>query len=129
MKVLSYDPQLCVGCHICEEVCSETWFKVIDVDKSRIRIHDDDGEGLLRAVFCVQCGECVAVCPSEALHQDRRGIVRVRKKVCVGCLSCVGFCPYLAMFFHRNETEPYNCIACGQCVPDCPTDALSVVDQ
>ncbi|RLC84231.1 MAG: aldehyde:ferredoxin oxidoreductase, partial [Chloroflexi bacterium] len=97
MKVLSYDPDACVGCYICEEVCSETWFKVTDAEKSSIRIYDD-GQGGLSAVFCNQCGECIDVCPSQALYRDRKGIVRLRKKLCVGCLACVGFCPYEAMF-------------------------------
>ncbi len=130
MKVLSYDPELCVGCSICEEVCSETWHKVTDVEKSCIRIHEEkaDGEVILSAVYCVQCGECIDVCPTEALSRDRRGIVRLRKKLCVGCLSCVGFCPYLAMFYHRDQTEPFNCISCGKCVDACPADALAVVE-
>ena len=128
MKVLTYDPELCVGCYICEEVCSETWFKVTDVEDSRIRIQDD-GEDQLRAVFCVQCGDCVGVCPTGALYSDKRGIVRVRKKLCVGCLSCVGFCPYLAMFYHADRAEPFNCIVCGKCVDECPADALAVFEQ
>jgi ferredoxin len=27
MRVLSYDPELCVACRTCEEVCSETFYK------------------------------------------------------------------------------------------------------
>jgi Fe-S-cluster-containing dehydrogenase component len=137
MKVLSYDPELCVGCYICEEVCSDTWFKVTDAEKSSIRIHDagqgdDPGQaarGLLSAVFCNQCGECIDVCPTEALSRDRRGIVRLRKKLCVGCLSCVGFCPYQAMFYHRDQTEPFKCVACGKCVQERPAEALAIVDR
>jgi Fe-S-cluster-containing dehydrogenase component len=129
MKVLSYDPELCVGCHICEEVCSDTWFKVTDVEKSSIRILEEGENADLSAVFCNQCGACIEVCPTEALYRDKKGIVRIRKKLCVGCLSCVGFCPYAAMFFHSDQTEPFKCIACGQCVKECPADALAIVDQ
>jgi carbon-monoxide dehydrogenase iron sulfur subunit len=128
MKVLSFDPELCVGCHICEETCSDTWFKVTDPQKSSIRIYDDDGEGLLRAAFCNQCGACIAVCPTEALYRDKNGIVRIRKKQCVGCLSCVGFCPYLVMFYHPDQVEPFKCIACGKCADECPADALAIVE-
>ncbi|MBL7065332.1 MAG: 4Fe-4S binding protein [Anaerolineae bacterium] len=128
MQVLSYDPELCVGCYICEEVCSETWFKVADAEKSSIRIHDD-GAGPLSAVFCNQCGECIEVCPTEALYQDKKGIVRLRKKLCVGCLSCVGFCPHGAMFYHADRTEPFKCIVCGKCVEECPADALTINEQ
>ncbi len=128
MKVLSYNPERCVGCHTCEEVCSDTWFKVTDAEKSSIRIHDDSGSGPLRAVYCVQCGDCIAVCPTEALSRDKKGIVRIQKKLCVGCLSCVGFCPYSAMFYHPDQTEPFKCIACGQCAKTCPADALEIVE-
>lgn len=131
MKVLSYDHELCVGCHTCEEVCSETWFKVTDAERSSIRIHEQGGddEVILSAVFCNQCGECIEVCPTEAIYRDKKGIVRVRKKLCVGCLSCVGFCPYLAMFHHPDQTEPFKCIVCGKCADECPAEALAVVDK
>lgn len=127
MKVLSYDPELCVGCYVCQDVCSETWHKVTDAEKSNIRIHQDD-DGQLYAVYCVQCGECIAVCPTEALYRDKRGIVRIKAKLCVGCLSCVGFCPYGAMRYHRDQVEPFKCIACGTCAKECPADALAIVD-
>jgi len=127
MKVLSYDPELCVGCYVCEDVCSETWFKVADTEKSNIRIHDD-GQPLLHATVCNQCGECIAVCPTEALSRDKRGIVRLKKKLCVGCLSCVGFCPNDAMFHHADQDEPFKCIACGKCAKECPNEALAVID-
>ena len=129
MQVLSYDPELCVGCYICEEVCSETWFKVADAEKSSIRIYDEGAGPFLSAVFCNQCGECIEVCPTEALYQDKKGIVRLRKKLCVGCLSCVGFCPHGAMFYHADRTEPFKCIVCGKCVEECPADALVIVNQ
>jgi len=128
MKVLAYDPELCVGCFICEEVCSETWFKVTDRARSRIRINDD-GQGNIGATFCVQAGDCIRVCPTEALYRDKKGIVRIRKKLCVGCLACVGFCPYLAMFYHHDEAEPFKCVACGKCVGECPAGALAVVER
>jgi carbon-monoxide dehydrogenase iron sulfur subunit len=130
MKVLSYDPELCVGCRICEEVCSLAWHKVIDAEKSNIRVHEEwsDGKVALSAVYCVQHGDCIDVCPTGALVRDKRGIVRLRRNLCVGCLSCVGFCPYLAMFYHRDQTEPFKCIACGKCVDACPAGALSIVE-
>jgi len=127
MKSLSYDSELCVGCGICEEVCSDTWFKVVDAEKSSIRILDGD-DGLLTAIYCVQCGECIDVCPTEALYRDKRGIVRLKKALCVGCLSCVGFCRYHAMLYHSDQPEPFKCIACGRCVKECPADALATVD-
>ena len=128
MKLLSYDAAECVGCGVCEVVCSESWFKISDRRLSRIRI-DDVAQRDLSAVFCNQCGACIGVCPTAALYRDKRGIVRLRKKLCVGCLSCVGFCPFGAMFYHSEWPEPFNCIACGLCVDECPADVLASVEN
>lgn len=127
MKILAYDEARCVGCGVCEETCSEAWFKVTDAARSSIRVHDE-GQGALRATFCVQCGDCIDVCPSGALSRDKRGVVRVDKKLCVGCLSCVGFCPISAMFFAEEQSVPFKCVACGRCTRECPADALAIVD-
>ncbi len=76
----------------------------------------------------MECGECMLVCPVEALTRDSRGIVRLNSKICVGCLSCVGFCPTASMFVAPEEPIPFKCVACGACVKTCPTGALSIQD-
>ncbi|MBN1262069.1 MAG: 4Fe-4S dicluster domain-containing protein [Anaerolineae bacterium] len=126
MKVLTFNPQRCDGTRACEVTCAETWFKVTDVAKSSIRIQPK--EAGFGAQFCIQCGQCIDVCPTNALFQDKQGIVRVRKQLCVGCLSCVGFCPYGVMYFDTAQTLVFKCIACGQCVKACPTQALEIIE-
>jgi formate hydrogenlyase subunit 6/NADH:ubiquinone oxidoreductase subunit I len=32
------------------------------------------------------------------------------------------------MFYVEEESEPFNCIACGICARACPAEALAVVD-
>jgi len=127
MKVLAFRSELCNGCRICEEVCSQTWFKETNAEKSTIRISKDQSD-YYQAVMCNQCGECIDICSTIALKRDKRGIVRLNKKLCVGCLSCVGFCPILAMYVHADYVEPFKCVSCGKCVEACPTGALSVED-
>jgi Fe-S-cluster-containing dehydrogenase component len=126
MKVLTFTPERCDGSRDCEVACSQTWFKVDDREKSRIRISESAGN--FRAEFCIQCGECIDVCPTEAIFLDRQGVVRIKKRLCVGCLSCVGFCPYDVMYFDEGDAVAFKCIACGQCVEACPNDALQIVD-
>ena len=87
-----------------------------------------DGKLWVKLRECNQCGDCIEVCPTEALYRDKRGIVRLRKKLCVGCLSCVGFCPYAVMFHHPDQPEPFKCVACGKCVTECPNEALAIID-
>jgi len=126
MRVLSYDAELCTACGTCEEVCSNTFFREVDAEKSKIRIRGN--EDAPRAEFCNQCGECIDICPTKALYRDKRGIVRLRQDLCVGCLGCVGFCPYAVMFWHADQTTPHKCIACGICARECPEGALNMVE-
>ena len=117
MKVLAFRSELCNGCRICEEVCSQTWFREASVEKSAIRIFELEGQpSYYQASMCNQCGECMDVCPTMALARDKRGVVRINKKLCVGCLSCVGFCPILAMYMHADYVVPFKCVSCGKCV-------------
>ncbi len=125
MKVLAFDTQKCSGARECEAACAQTWFKVRDVAKSSIRI--SAAADSFSAAFCIQCGECIKVCPTNALYQNKQGVVLVKKALCVGCLSCVGFCPYGVMYFDTEQTAVFKCVVCGKCVETCPTGALSIV--
>ena len=125
MKVLVTNDELCIGCHLCEDVCSQAWYKDMDANKSSIRI-TSLGNAEWGMAVCNQCGQCIEVCPTSALYRDKQGIVRLRKKDCVGCLSCVSFCDIWAMRTHPDQTEPFKCVACGTCVDACPEGALSI---
>jgi Fe-S-cluster-containing dehydrogenase component len=127
MRVLFYNAERCVACRTCEEACSETFFREVDAEKSKIRIHSE-GDGLPSASFCNQCGECISVCPADAIYRDKRGVVRIRRELCVGCLTCVGFCPSLVMYWHVDQTVPFKCVSCGICARECPEDALEIVE-
>jgi len=127
MQVLVFNPELCDGCRVCEEICSQTWFKEANAEKSAIRISEATGQpGHFRAAVCSQCGECIDVCPTLALRRDKSGIVRIQKALCVGCLSCVGFCPLAAMYVHADSLVPFKCVACAKCVKACPQGALEI---
>ena len=123
MKLLAKNESLCIGCGECEEVCSKTYFKEVNQEKSCIRIQD-------KAInVCTQCGECIDVCSVAAISRDKNGIVRINKKICVGCFMCVGFCPELAMKMHGDLLEPFKCVACGQCAKVCPTHAIFISEE
>lgn len=124
MKKISKINDLCLGCTRCEQVCSELYYKQNNRDKSSIRIRSTNGGYSINV--CSQCGVCVEICPAAAIYRDKNGVIRIKKDLCVGCLICVGFCPEEAMFQHDDYLEPFKCVACGQCVQECPAGAISI---
>ncbi len=123
MRVLKFDSESCRGVRACMIACSKYLFKEENYEKSAIRV---EGDGPYTIHVCNQCGECIAVCPTEALSRDKAGVVQLDKEKCVGCLSCVGFCPTGVMYVHPDYTEPFKCVACGSCVKACPNGVLSL---
>ena len=106
-----------------------TFYKVADRERSAIRVTPPEvTDPHPRIEFCDQCGECIAICPTQALYRAKNGIVRLRKQDCVGCLACVGFCPTLVMYVVPDDPVPFKCIACAKCVDVCPTEALNMVE-
>ena len=124
MKYLKGISENCVGCHVCEEVCSQMFFKVNDVERSAIKITEQDGKNVI--TVCNQCGACTTLCPVQAISKNAQGVVTINKKNCVGCLICVAECPCGAMFYHVDEPIPFKCIACSGCVSKCPAEALKI---
>lgn len=127
MKYLACDDGLCSACHECEKACSTTWFKQNNPEKSCIRVKEDGKE--IKLAACSQCGECISICPVQAIYRDKLGVVRVKKEICVGCFMCVGFCPEGSMIMHEDYIEPFKCVACGQCTKVCQTGAIHLGEK
>ena len=131
MKVLKIDINKCnygreCG-HECEVACASKVFKCDDPARAALHIGiDENGEG--RATLCCQCGDCIVVCPSDALSRNKQGVVVLSRKLCVACYTCIGFCERRA--FERNPEWllPYKCIACSICAKACPKGALEIAE-
>jgi coenzyme F420 hydrogenase subunit beta len=49
--------------------------------------------GVIDADRCIQCGTCVAVCPSNSIGVDPDTNLPVLVRMCTGCSLCWDFCP------------------------------------
>lgn len=61
--VLSYDPHLCIMCEKCTSVCNET----VGSEALFIRPGGYKSEIDITYSKCIQCGECISVCPVGAM--------------------------------------------------------------
>lgn len=82
MKVLKIDIDKCNygrDCgHECEAICASKAFKSDDPAHAALHIRsNEDGGGSV--VLCDQCGDCVVVCPADALNRNKQGIVLLSK--------------------------------------------------
>jgi ferredoxin len=127
MKHLITHPEKCIGCNICANECSLAFFKEKNPEKSSIQIIKKDDK--IEINVCNQCGDCVAMCPTQALSVSQHGIVAISKNDCVGCLVCVAECPTGAMKCHHTEKIPFKCSACSICTSKCPKQAIELIRE
>ncbi len=66
----------------------KTWFRDLD-------------EAVIEADRCIQCGSCVAACPSDSLGVDDAEDKPTLVSMCTGCSRCWDFCPRSGMRYER----------------------------
>lgn len=43
--------------------------------------------------LCIDCGACISLCPTGALHFTNNYELEFTKEKCIGCLICLDSCP------------------------------------
>lgn len=56
--------------------------------KGRVIIDDEE---------CIDCGSCISLCPTDALHVDKEERLELSYEKCIGCLLCLDSCPRFAI--------------------------------
>lgn len=124
MDRIVWDRTKCVGCRMCEAVCSLTHEGEFNPTKSRIKVVRTVEDGMLYSVsvFCLHCEEafCRAVCPVGAIARDDRGAMIVDEAKCIGCKLCEIACPVGAITVHPEKHVALKCDLCaGLPEPQC----------
>lgn len=124
MKIVGKNEKECTLCGACETTCSTFYHKEDDRLMSSIQVEEITSDPKVAIHVCEQCGDCIDVCPVQAISRNKKGTVIISKKLCIGCFNCVGVCPTGTMFWHENLVEPFKCISCRRCTRECPTEAI-----
>ena len=134
VKALVINLENCLGCRLCEMVCSAKHQGVINPYRSRIRVivKDRDWEGI--PTTCVQCedAQCASVCPVKAITRDAvLGRLVINYDRCIGCRMCITACPFGFMTFDFIDKKVIKCDLCDgepQCAKFCAHQAIEYLD-
>ena len=72
----------------CREPPEKTWFRDLD-------------EAVIEADRCVQCGSCMAACPSDSIDVEPETGRPTLVRMCTGCSRCWDYCPRSGMRYER----------------------------
>ncbi|MFC1981077.1 4Fe-4S dicluster domain-containing protein [Chloroflexota bacterium] len=129
MKILTVNPDRCVGCRLCELACSLKHTGESNPARARIQVIGSE-ELFSLAVACFQCEKpyCLEACPDDAIVKDEMtGVVKVLGEKCTGCKRCLLACPFGNIAFSSVDKVAIKCELCDgepECVLFCPTKAL-----
>jgi len=62
--------------------------EVVVNNRGRVIVDDDK---------CIDCGACISLCPTEALHFNLDKRLELSFEKCIGCLLCIDSCPRQAI--------------------------------
>ena len=79
------DPELCIACNACAEVCPEQTPRLFDGGVSMRKAIDKEFERALPdsynvvAAACTSCGDCVAACPTAAIDLEATATIATER--------------------------------------------------
>ncbi|UCH04110.1 MAG: 4Fe-4S dicluster domain-containing protein [Candidatus Thorarchaeota archaeon] len=132
-SILSIDVNTCTGCRNCEIACSVFHTKSFNPARSLMRILKDETRALIMPMVCLQCEDplCKAACPTDAIVENKDGILYVERDECIGCMNCVTACIYGGIEIDPLNKKAAKCDLCWgdpACVKACDYRAIAVIE-
>lgn len=129
--MLKADKEKCVGCRVCEIVCSIYHLKEVAPNRGRIKIYPKD-EFNMNIEYCRHCkvAKCKEACPNDSFFVNDAGALVVETEKCNTCGLCVKACPFNAIKIDKRASTAIKCDMCDgnyTCVEFCPQKALTVI--
>ncbi|NNE97382.1 MAG: polysulfide reductase NrfD [Pyrinomonadaceae bacterium] len=133
------DNRKCIGCHACTVACKSEHDVPIGVNRTWVKYVEKgefpDTRRLFNVMRCNHCADapCVDICPTEALHTRKDGIVDFDDRRCISCKACTQACPYDSIFINPDTMVAQKCNYCTHrtdiglepaCVVVCPEHAI-----
>lgn len=141
------NPEKCVLCGICAEVCL---FDSLDLNVNGKSVKSLDSYPRFKKLYKIDekkckpkegnilCKDCEEVCPRDALKcrielldGNAKNVVERDEELCILCTTCKLACPENAIsaekiFEGEISVDLDKCQGCGVCVEVCPSKALSM---
>jgi carbon-monoxide dehydrogenase iron sulfur subunit len=127
------EPDLCIGCSICELICSISHRGAFNPKRGLLAVRKDVFSGDVSILICRNCPSppCYEACGIEgAMSMEAGGVLRINPSKCTGCKACMSACPHGAIFYDDERGICTKCDLCGGealCAKWCPQGAIKVM--
>jgi len=104
-EILSYEISLNIlkfstnsnGTNLLIDIPEDKIKTITDSLKNNNIIVNKKGRVIVDDERCIDCGACVSLCPTDALHLDAKERLELLYEKCIGCLLCLDACPRFAL--------------------------------
>ncbi|MFT4304335.1 MAG: RnfABCDGE type electron transport complex subunit B [Candidatus Woesearchaeota archaeon] len=132
----------------CNGGCNETTIKFEYKGIKNCRAASLVNDGYKNCNYsCLGFGDCVKVCPVDAIKMSDNHLPIISKEICIGCGKCVTECPKGIIRLTPKKSRVHvrcssinkgklvvqfckvGCIGCKKCEVECPFDAIHIKDD